>query len=126
MKNDISHKQDIDTLIRNFYTKARVDELIGKFFNEVIEINWNLHIPKIVDFWDSILLGETKYEGNPMTPHFILNEKEPLLTEHFNQWILLFNETVDENFSGEIAEDAKRRAKTIANLMDYKIKEMRK
>ena len=39
----------------------------------------------------------------------------------FNEWLRLFNQTVDELFEGERAEEAKIRAGNVARLMNYKI-----
>lgn len=39
----------------------------------------------------------------------------------FSEWLLLFKETVDDLFVGEIAEDAKFRAGHIARMMLHKI-----
>ncbi len=41
--------------------------------------------------------------------------------EHFQRWILLFNETVDELFKGEKAELIKQRALSISTVMQIKI-----
>jgi hemoglobin len=41
--------------------------------------------------------------------------------KHFEAWLKLWKETVDENFSGEIAESAKNKAENIAKLMSFKM-----
>jgi hemoglobin len=37
----------------------------------------------------------------------------PLKEAHFERWLFLFNETIDEHFSGEISNQAKQRAQLI-------------
>ena len=61
-----------------------------------------------------------KYKGNPMTKHIVLSKKEPMTSEHFERWLSLWNQTVNENFKGERASEAIKRAKMIADLMKYK------
>ena len=56
-----------------------------------------------------------------MEVHFSLNQKFPLLPEHFNRWQALFFQTIDTLFSGPLAEEAKQKASSIANLMQFKI-----
>ena len=56
-----------------------------------------------------------------MAVHFPINEKVALEKRHFEHWIKLWTETVEENFTGETAEMAIYKAKNIANLMGYKM-----
>jgi hemoglobin len=41
----------------------------------------------------------------------------PLEKIHFDRWLQLFHATLDELFEGEIAENAKKRAASIARIM---------
>ncbi|MBS1513374.1 MAG: group III truncated hemoglobin [Bacteroidetes bacterium] len=119
--NDITSRADIERLIIRFYDKVKKDDTIGFIFTEVVPINWDHHIPVIVDFWESILLDNPVYQKNAMEVHYTLNKKVPLQKEHFDTWILLFTNTVDELFEGRIAHLAKSRAKSIANVMHFKM-----
>ena len=51
----------------------------------------------------------------------ILNSQSPLNAEHFKTWLRYFNATLDELFEGEITEQAKQRAQSIATVMQLKI-----
>ena len=119
---DISSRQDIEMLMTRFYDKVKKDDTIGPIFNDVAKVNWEHHIPVICDFWETLLLDAASYRNNVMDVHFNLNRKIPLEEEHFQVWLKLFLETVDEYFNGDIAELAKKRAKSIAALMQFKIK----
>ena len=119
---DISSRQDIELLMERFYDKVKKDDTIGPIFNDVAKINWEHHIPVICDFWETLLLDAASYRNNVMEVHFNLNRKIPLEEDHFRVWLKLFLETVDEYFNGDIAELAKKRAKSIAALMQFKIK----
>ena len=41
----------------------------------------------------------------------------PIGKEHFDRWLQLFNQTIDELFEGQIAENARKRAASIARIM---------
>lgn len=84
-------------------------------------MNWEKHIPIIVDFWETILLDNPVYKRNAMDVHYDLNKKLPLQKTHFDSWIRLFNDTVDEHFAGRIATLAKTRARGIADVMLLKM-----
>lgn len=118
---DLKTESDIKILLDKFYVKVIADPVIGKIFTEVIKLSWDKHMPVMYSFWNSILLGANSYTGNPMTKHIELNNIYPLTTDHFERWLLLWEETVNENFSGTMADQAISRAKNIASIMQSKI-----
>ena len=126
MLKDIENRADIQLFVDQFYGKAKTDPLIGYIFMEVADLNWESHMPRIYDFWETVLLGNIVFHGNPMLKHIQLDRKERLLPEHFDRWISLFCGTIDQLFSGEKAELAKQRARSIGGLMQYKLEAVRK
>ena len=123
--DDITTRKDIKNLVDTFYEKVKQDVLIGHFFNKVVVLTWDIHMPIMYNFWESVLLTKPVYKGNPMLKHIALDKKEKLLPEHFDQWLKLWKETVDTLYKGEKAELAKERAEMIAKLMQHKIKNAR-
>ncbi len=63
-------------------------------------------MPKIYDFWESLLFGKEIYQGRPFPRHLALDLK----LEQFQRLLGLFFETIDENAEGEKAEEIKSRA----------------
>ena len=121
MKRDIQNKADIETLINAFYDKVRKDETIGYIFNETIGDDWSHHLPVMYHFWNMVLFSQPGYGGNPTRAHVDLDKKTPLKKEHFDRWLVLWNETTDELFAGENAGQAKNRAMLMANLISIKV-----
>lgn len=122
MKKDIENIDDIKKLVNNFYIKVVPDEVIGYIFEDIIKTDWSNHLPRMYNFWESILIGEYRFDGNPILRHIEINKQTELLPEHFKRWELLFFETVDEYFVGKIADMAKFRANSISNIIQSKIK----
>ena len=118
---DIETREDIQTLVDTFYKQVLKDETIGYLFTEVANISFEKHMPKMYDFWESILFQKTAYQGNPMSVHFSLNKKSPLKSEHFARWKELWFSTLENLFDGPVATEAKNRANTIAYLMESKM-----
>lgn len=112
-KADIATEADVAVLVNTFYGKVRADRLLGPIFESIIKDNWAPHLNKMVDFWSTILLYTKKYKDDPMPKH----RKLPVEQEHFDRWLFLFNQTIDELFAGEIAENARLRAESIAKIM---------
>lgn len=116
-KKQIEHLDDIKLLVDSFYGKVRKNELLGPIFDGVIQDRWPHHLGKMYTFWETILLGNHTYYGSPFPPH----AKLPVDGEHFQEWLRLFYETLDEHFTGEKAEEAKWRAGKMAEMFQYKI-----
>ena len=121
MLPDITTRSDVENLVNTFYDKVRDDATIGVIFNEIADVNWDTHLPKMYDFWEDILFGTGNYRGRPMPPHFKLNETYPFQPEYFDAWLALFYATVDELFEGEKATEVKMRAMNIAAVMEHRI-----
>jgi len=121
MKNDIVNRKDVELLVNTFYEKVKVDKVISHIFNDVAEVDWATHLPRMYSFWASLLLGEHSFSGNPMKKHIELSNLTAMTEAEFSEWLLLFFQTTDELFEGEKAEEAKSRAVNIARLMLHKI-----
>jgi hemoglobin len=114
MKSDIQTRADLEKLISNFYDKVRRDDFLAPIFANV---DWPHHTPIIVDFWSSLLLGDQSYKRNPFQKHVDL----AIASSHFSRWLELFHETIDENFEGAKAIEAKERSVNIAALFKHKL-----
>ena len=113
---DIETSADCEHLVRAFYGKAMVDERIGWIFTDVARLDLEEHIPKIASFWATNLLGVKSYKGGAFGPHARLHEKAGgLRKEHFERWLVLWCQTVDEFFDGPLAAAAKVHALRVGN-----------
>ncbi len=121
MKNDIVSREDIRLLVETFYERIRRDAMLGPIFNETAAVDWDTHIPLLIDFWSTIVFSIPAYKGNPMQVHIELNAKTPLTKAHFDHWLEMFSTTVDDLFTGKTAEHIKQRAGHIAALMRFKV-----
>ncbi|MBC5839907.1 group III truncated hemoglobin [Flavobacterium sp. F-380] len=116
-QTDISTLEDIKSLVDTFYGHVQKDNFIGPIFNLKIGENWPDHLEKMYRFWQTILLEVHTYSGSPFPPHKHL----PIDKAHFERWMKLFTETVDTLYQGPIADEAKLRAKNMAEMFNYKI-----
>lgn len=117
MAKEIADITDIKFLVDTFYGKVRSDAMLADIFEMVIKDRWLAHLEKMYTFWQTVLLGEHTYYGNPFAPHAGL----PVEKVHFDRWIALFYQTIDEHYTGEIAAEAKWRAGKMAEMFQLKI-----
>ena len=120
-KKDILSLEDVKLLVDTFYGKVREDKLIGPIFDERIQDRWPEHLAKMYTFWQTVLLGEHTYYGSPFPPH----AKLPVEKIHFERWLSLFSETLNELFKGEVAREAIWRANKMAEMFQFKINHYR-
>ncbi len=119
-KKTLKTADDIQEMVHQFYGLVQNDDLIGPIFNEVIKDNWPAHLEKMVGFWRTILLNERMYSGSPFPPH----KKLDIEARHFERWLSLFEKNI-KGFSGDLAEDALKRAKNMAIMFEYKINHLK-
>lgn len=118
-KGDIRSVEDIRLLVDTFYGRARLDELVGPVFNDTIEDRWPEHLAKLYNFWQTVLLGEHTYYGNPFMPH----SKLPVDKSHFDRWLQLFHATLSDLFVGPKADEARERSIMMAQMFQFKLAE---
>ena len=123
MKQDIQNAEDVKLLVDSFYKRVLEDDFIGFIFRDHMSLPLEKHLPVMYSFWESVLLGNPGYKGNPILSHIHLNRKVPLTESHFTIWTDLWAHTIDELFKGPTADIAKKRAFTMKQLMMYKIKQ---
>ena len=112
MKKDIENRADISVLIHQFYDKIRADEEISPYFNELIP-DWDLHLEKLTDFWETNLFGIRKYSGNMIQAHIKVEQhfNGQVNANEFGIWLNYWFQTLDALFEGQNVEILKYRAR---------------
>jgi hemoglobin len=113
-KPDITTEADVARLIETFYHTVRIDALLSPFFEH---IDFEHHMPRMIAFWSLSLLGVEGYRGNLYDKHSSL----PISGIHFDRWLEMFIQTVDELYAGEIAEQAKSKAQLLKYTIESKM-----
>jgi hemoglobin len=116
-KLDILSLTDIKMLVDIFYERIRANDLLGPIFNSILNDRWSSHLEKMYRFWQTVLLQEHTYTGSPFVPH----AKLPIDQLHFDTWLTIWNDTINDLFEGEKAEEAKWRGDKMAEMFLYKI-----
>ncbi|GGA79314.1 hypothetical protein GCM10008015_20050 [Flavobacterium palustre] len=126
MKKDIENRADISVLVHTFYDKIRADDEIGPYFNELIK-DWDSHLEKLTDFWETNLFGIRKFKGNPIAVHNKVDEhfNGQINANEFGIWLNHWFQTLDALFEGENVEILKQRARKMGTFMMVSIYENR-
>ena len=111
----------IKQLVYTFYDKVQADDLLGPVFAAEVD-DWDHHLPKMVDFWSSVILKTGTYHGRPVPAHAKL---EGLTAAHFDRWLQMFEQTANDIFIPEHAEMFLYRARQIANSLKMAIDSQR-
>lgn len=114
---EIQNREDVFLLVNTFYNKVKKDNFIGPIFlNAIAEDEWEGHLEKLTDFWETNLFFAQKYKGNPMKVHRQLDvvNNYSISQKHFGKWLEIWISTIDELFYGEKALKAKNNARNIS------------
>ncbi|SKB78297.1 group III truncated hemoglobin [Sphingopyxis flava] len=82
----------IAEMVDRFYASVREDAMLGPIFDERID-DWPKHLGQMNRFWQTILLSAGNFTGNPMMKHLAI---PTIGQEHFQQWLRLFYQTLDD------------------------------
>ncbi|MDP9079608.1 MAG: group III truncated hemoglobin [Bacteroidota bacterium] len=114
---DVKDLSSIIILVDDFYGKVHSDKLLGPVFSVVIKDDWQSHLDKMYAFWNAALFGGPGFNGNPFTTHATL----PIAGSHFQRWIKLFAQTIDEHFEGPKASETKTKAGLMSLMFQSKL-----
>lgn len=116
----MAHEEPSESVIRElvdaFYTKVRRDPDLGPVFETALHGQWDAHLPKMYDFWSSVMLTTGRYKGNPMAVHMRLPR---FPAELFERWLALFGETTRELCTPQLAAEFEVRARRIAESLKF-------
>jgi hemoglobin len=105
--------EEIEEMVHRFYARVQEDDLLGPVFNERI-VSWPPHLERMVLFWRAVLRSERTFTASPRGgPHALHRSIGELSRAHFERWLALFAEVVDEVYEPRAAEEVKQAAANI-------------
>lgn len=104
----------IERMVHRFYERVRDDDLLGPVFARRVD-RWAPHLDRMVLFWRAVLRSEGPFvasaRGGPPVLHRAIDE---LSAHHFERWLSLFGEVVDDIYEPPVAQNIKQTAGRIA------------
>ncbi|MFO7846769.1 MAG: group III truncated hemoglobin [Balneolaceae bacterium] len=58
---DISEDEDPKILMHAFYDKLQQNDRLGYIFNGFADVDWDHHLPRMVDFWSNLIFQTGRY-----------------------------------------------------------------
>ena len=92
-----------------------LEPLLAPYF---ADLDMAEHIPRIADFWSTMLFHTGRYAGNAFRPHAAM---PGLSAERFERWLAVLEATVDERFAGPAAEQMKALGHRVAYSMQIRL-----
>jgi len=96
----------ISNLVERFYGAIRGDALLGPIFASHVA-DWTPHLARMKDFWASVTLESGRFRGNPMARHIAVGGLD---NRHFDRWLVLWNQTLDDVAPSDAAAQVFREA----------------
>jgi hemoglobin len=113
---DLDTPEEIAELVRRFYQDVAQDDLLGPVFDDVAQVDWVEHLPKLTAFWCRALLGIEGYSGHPFRAHALVHARAPFTAAHFERWLDLFHDAVELGWVGPRADRALALAHEVARV----------
>lgn len=106
--------EHIESMVHRFYGRIRADPMLGPIFESRID-DWPYHLDRMVAFWRAVLRSEPTFaiseRGAPPVLH---RQIGGLDAAHFERWLTMFGDVVDEIYGREDAIDVMTAARRIA------------
>ncbi|OBI46538.1 cyanoglobin [Mycobacterium kyorinense] len=118
---DLTDRADVEALLRRFYGRVLDDDVLAEPFSEVRARGLDTHIPRMCDFWETVLFRAGLYKGSALHAHRHVHDRTALSGGHFVRWLSTWQNTVDEMYSGPVADQAKVQATRIAWAMHRRL-----
>ncbi len=118
---DLDSPEEIGEMVRRFYQDVAQDDLLGPVFDDVAQVVWAEHLPKLTAFWCRALLGIDGYVGNPFRAHALVHARAPFTDAHFDRWLQLFHDTVELGWVGPGADRALALADDVARVHRHQL-----
>jgi hemoglobin len=96
----------ISKLVERFYGAVRGDDLLGPIFQKHVA-DWAPHLARMKDFWASVALESGRFRGNPMLKHIAVGGLDQA---HFDRWLVLWNQALDDVAPSDAAGQTFREA----------------
>ena len=107
--------EDLLELLTDFYARVERDDLLAPYFADV---DMTEHMPRIADFWSTMIFHTGRYSGNAFRPHLAM---PGLTAAHFARWLETLEATVDDHAAGPAAEHMKALGHRIAFNMQMRL-----
>ncbi len=108
-------EEGIAPLLVAFYDDVARDPLLAPYF---AALDMREHIPRIADFWSTIVFHSGRYSGNAFRPHLAM---PGLTAAHFARWVATLERTVDARVAGPKADLMKALGHRIAYSMQVRL-----
>ena len=118
---DLDSRAQIHDMVVRFYREVVFDELLEPVFGQVAEVDWGAHIPKLIDFWCRVLLGQPGYDGFMLGAHQHVHAQQAFEIELFDRWYSLFADVVTDGWEGPYTDAAIDHAARMAATLARRI-----
>ncbi|MDF1501373.1 group III truncated hemoglobin [Roseisolibacter sp. H3M3-2] len=105
----------LEPLLTAFYDAMGADAMLAPYF---APLDMAAHIPRIADFWSTLLFQSGRYQGNAFRPHATM---PGLTAAHFTRWLRTLDAVVDGGWAGPVAERMKALGHRVAYSMQLRL-----
>lgn len=87
--------------------------MLGPIFRKHLA-DWERHLPRMQDFWASVVYRVGRYAGNPLQVHRAIGGLE---AHHFKRWLMLWEQTVQAQVKSDVGPSLILNARRMGRAM---------
>jgi hemoglobin len=116
-RDELFPVHQIEQMVEEFYARVQQDPELGPIFDKRID-DWPVHLGRMVRFWRAVLRSEPGFSPSPRGAPPVLHRRiTELRRDHFQRWLGLFGEVVDEVYAPRARAHVKDAAARIATAL---------
>jgi hemoglobin len=112
---DLAGDADLRRVLDAFYAALARDPLLAPHF---AGLDMTEHLPRIADFWSTLLFRTGRYDGNVFRPHLAM---PGLTANQFVRWLAALDAAVRASHAGPTADRMVDLAQRIAYSMQLRL-----
>ncbi len=115
---DLDTRVEITEFVTRFYREIAQDERFHLWFGTIAQVDWSAHTRALTEFWVGVLRGEPHDPADEVIEaHRWLHDALPFDQALFDRWLEILDTTLDDGWSGPLADAARRRGHGIVWAM---------
>lgn len=109
-RRDLDAEEEVAEFVTRFYREIAQDDRFHHYFEALAHVDWHAHTAELTDFWRGLLFGDPHREADDVIEaHRWLHDAAPFDTVLFDRWLEVLDTTLDEGWTGPVAELARKR-----------------
>ncbi len=109
-RRDLDTPEEVAEFVTRFYREIAQDSRFHLYFETIAHVDWQVHTLVLTDFWTGVLFETPHQDADEVIDaHRWLHDAAPFDVALFDRWLEILDTTLDDGWTGPMAERARKR-----------------